>query len=190
MSEYAYERTLMMEQRSEIFRRLGAAAANRKQSLLLEQEVDGRVIRFRIRKQSTSDFEDLDPGADSGGAQYPMVELNTHHINSSALQSPVAGSQRDDNNNAHNAVNTPAHNGAAAAGAGASVRQPDETNVRRMQTALSLNEAILRRSKAAKLVILNLPGAPKLSTPEAENNCKYICSCCRRLVAAAAEISE
>merc|ERR1719462_448091 len=38
---------------------------------------------------------------------------------------------------------------------------PENANVRRMHTAVKLNEAIVSRSHDAKLVILNLPGPPK-----------------------------
>ena len=44
-------------------------------------------------------------------------------------------------------------------------------NVRRMHTALRLNEAILEKSKSASLVILNLPGPPKGSDHPREANC-------------------
>lgn len=153
ISSYAYERTLMMEQRSEIIKRLNV---NRKQSLLLEQEVDGRVMRFRIRKPSTCDFEDTIPlqchslVADSQQPQSPISE----HF-------PILDEQ-------HERVKTSKEQEQTS-----NVNRPDETNVRRMHTALTLNEAILNRSKSAKLVIINLPGAPKSSSPEAENNCKY-----------------
>lgn len=42
----------------------------------------------------------------------------------------------------------------------------DEANVRRMHTAVKLNEAITSKSKQAKLVVLNLPGLPKASECE------------------------
>lgn len=155
MSDYAYERTLIMEQRTEIMKRLNV---NRKQSLLLEQEVDGRVIRFRIRKPSTSDFEDTIPFLSAPGEQYPMVDL----AGESQIPRPSSTS-----------AGPSLAESTSAANLQMSAVRPDEANVRRMQTALALNEAILKRSKAAKLVIINLPGAPKASTSEAESNCKY-----------------
>lgn len=146
----------MMEQRSEIFRRLNT---NRKQSILLEQEVDGRLISFRIRKPSIYDFEETTPSQD----QIPMLEMGSGAV-SIGEQAPSSGEQ----------IQSP---GGGSGHLLANVR-PDEANVRRMHTALSLNELILRRSKAAKLVIVNLPGAPKESTPEAENNCKCALQLC------------
>lgn len=47
----------------------------------------------------------------------------------------------------------------------------DSSNVRRMHTAVRLNEAIVERSHAAKLVILNLPGPPKHQA--GEQNCTF-----------------
>ncbi len=46
----------------------------------------------------------------------------------------------------------------------------DTGNVRRMHTAVRLNEAIVEKSHLAQLVILNLPGPPKHEA--GEQNCK------------------
>lgn len=48
----------------------------------------------------------------------------------------------------------------------------DEANVRRMHTAVKLNEVIVNKSHDAQLVILNLPGPPKDTSLERECNCK------------------
>lgn len=48
----------------------------------------------------------------------------------------------------------------------------DEGNVRRMHTAVKLNEVIVNKSHDAQLVILNLPGPPKDTRLERESNCK------------------
>lgn len=181
ISDYAYERTLMMEQRSEIIKRLNI---QRKQSILLEQEVDGRLIRFRIRKPSIYELDGesatvgplgaggvqlvgtpASPPASSTGSadHFPMVELQSPHTKAKEHLASLNESQPADSEERQqqhlNLANL----------------RPDETNVRRMHTALSLNEAIVRRSKQAKLVIINLPGAPQDDTPEAENNCKLRC---------------
>lgn len=50
----------------------------------------------------------------------------------------------------------------------------DEGNVRRMHTAVKLNEVVVNRSHDAQLVILNLPGPPKDTKLERESNCKLI----------------
>lgn len=47
---------------------------------------------------------------------------------------------------------------------------PDEGNVRRMHTSIKLNEVIVKKSKNAQLVILNLPGPPRDTKLERESN--------------------
>lgn len=48
----------------------------------------------------------------------------------------------------------------------------NEANVRRMHTAVKLNEVIVNKSHDSQLVILNLPGPPKITRPDRECNCK------------------
>lgn len=50
----------------------------------------------------------------------------------------------------------------------------DEGTVRRMHTAVKLNEVIVSRSHDAQLVILNLPGPPRDTNIDRESNCKHI----------------
>ena len=50
----------------------------------------------------------------------------------------------------------------------------ESSNVRRMHTAVRLNEAIVNKSHEAKLVILNLPSPPKHIGQDRDSNCKYI----------------
>ena len=54
----------------------------------------------------------------------------------------------------------------------------ESSNVRRMHTAVRLNEAIVNKSHEAKLVILNLPSPPKHIGQDRDSNCEY--SFCRR----------
>ncbi len=46
----------------------------------------------------------------------------------------------------------------------------DTTNVRRMHTAVKLNEVIVNKSHAAKLVVLNLPGLPRVPSADYEHH--------------------
>lgn len=53
----------------------------------------------------------------------------------------------------------------------------DEGNVRRMHTAVKLNEVVVNKSHEAQLVILNLPGPPKDTSMEREANCILFPKC-------------
>lgn len=50
----------------------------------------------------------------------------------------------------------------------------DQSNVRRMHTAVKLNEVIVNRSHDARLVLLNMPGPPR--NAEGDENCIF-CKC-------------
>ena len=45
----------------------------------------------------------------------------------------------------------------------------DQSNVRRMHTAVKLNEVIVNRSHDARLVLLNMPGPPR--NTDGDENC-------------------
>lgn len=49
--------------------------------------------------------------------------------------------------------------------------------MRRMHTAVKLNEVIVSRSRDAQLVIFNLPGPPKDTKIERESNCILFHTC-------------
>ncbi|ELW50351.1 Solute carrier family 12 member 4 [Tupaia chinensis] len=51
--------------------------------------------------------------------------------------------------------------------------KPDQSNVRRMHTAVKLNEVIVTRSHDARLVLLNMPGPPKNSEGD-ENYMEFL----------------
>ncbi|GAB6021396.1 hypothetical protein CHUAL_004003 [Chamberlinius hualienensis] len=51
--------------------------------------------------------------------------------------------------------------------------KPDEANVRRMHTAVKLNEVIVTKSHDAQLVIINLPGPPRVTRGE-ENYMEFL----------------
>lgn len=53
------------------------------------------------------------------------------------------------------------------------LQEPDADNVRRMHTAVKLNEVIVQRSRDAQLVVLNLPTPPKQAR-QGGSNCKLL----------------
>uniref|UniRef100_A0A669EDU8 Solute carrier family 12 member 5b n=1 Tax=Oreochromis niloticus TaxID=8128 RepID=A0A669EDU8_ORENI len=116
ISAYTYEKTLIMEQRSQIL----------KQMHLTKNEMEREV------NQEPSYYLPTSPAAPAGGA--------------------VA---RPDNKGAEKE------------------KSLLTTDVRRMHTAMRLNEVITKKSKEAKLVLLNMPGPPKNRVGE-ENYMEFL----------------
>uniref|UniRef100_A0A674NPB2 Solute carrier family 12 member 5a n=1 Tax=Takifugu rubripes TaxID=31033 RepID=A0A674NPB2_TAKRU len=115
ISAYTYEKTLVMEQRSQMLKQINLTKTER------EREV------------STP----LTPGE---GAQSPGEQVQ------------MTWTEKCD---------------------GEPAKPPGASNVRRMHTALRLNEVILKKSSEAKLVLLNMPGPPKNRTGD-ENYMEFL----------------
>lgn len=56
------------------------------------------------------------------------------------------------------------------------VRRSNQTNVRRMHTAVKLNEVVLKKSRKSQLVLLNMPGPPK--NKKGDDNCIHFLLIC------------
>uniref|UniRef100_A0A8C6PA15 Solute carrier family 12 member 5a n=1 Tax=Nothobranchius furzeri TaxID=105023 RepID=A0A8C6PA15_NOTFU len=126
ISAYTYEKTLVMEQRSQMLKQIN----------LTKNE--------REREVSTP----LTPGeeAQSPGEQIQRTwteKYLNHLVLLSKMSTAVLSSLRN------------------------------QSNVRRMHTALRLNEVILKKSSEAKLVLLNMPGAPRNRTGD-ENYMEFL----------------
>lgn len=67
---------------------------------------------------------------------------------------------------------TPAPTKSKKLGKKKNLQEADVENVRRMHTAVKLNEVIVQRSHDAKLVVLNLPSPPKQTRLGGGSNCK------------------
>uniref|UniRef100_A0A8C9VJ81 Solute carrier family 12 member 5b n=1 Tax=Scleropages formosus TaxID=113540 RepID=A0A8C9VJ81_SCLFO len=131
ISAYTYEKTLMMEQRSQILKQMHLTKTER------EREVTS-------------------PVSPAGGAETPREKAHmtwTDKCDGVKDKPPgtiTPGSIKDMFN-----------------------MKPNQSNVRRMHTALKLNEVIVKKSKEAKLVLLNMPGPPRNRTGE-ENYMEFL----------------
>lgn len=179
ISAYTYERTLMMEQRNQMLREL---RLNKKdnfkvmQSLVDINESSGED-RFPLVQAIVDHHHDTTRSnpkvrfADPSEAYEENCENNhleyyrenqgddkqkeyLHNSNNDSKEICVRGkklSQLEDektersSTDAHSEIKT----------------KPDESNVKKMHTAVKLNEVIVNKSVDAQLVIMNLPGPPK-----------------------------
>ncbi|XP_028134717.1 solute carrier family 12 member 6 isoform X2 [Diabrotica virgifera virgifera] len=162
ISAYTYERTLMMEQRNQMLREL---RLNKKESLGVvqsivdqhHQNVDTKIatkVRFQEPGSEKDNKNDLEP------TNEPKTETKEDCDNSK--EKDDSSEKEKECSNEHNHTNSIEEN--------KTPKTPDEGNVRRMHTAIRLNEVIVNRSHEAQLVILNLPGPPKDTKMERESN--------------------
>ncbi|XP_039276024.1 solute carrier family 12 member 4 [Nilaparvata lugens] len=175
ISAYTYERTLMMEQRNKMVREL---RLNKKESL-------GMVDFNEIPSE-----ENMPLTVDSATNTEEVQAIVDHHHDIKATKNQEQKSrtirfqepsEKDEDKQEQNQTDgssekspTPSNKSPAAANNVSSgdnpAVTPDENNVRRMHTAVKLNEVISKRSYEAQLVILNLPGPPRDTKAERESN--------------------
>uniref|UniRef100_A0A7N9ALZ7 Solute carrier family 12 member 6 n=1 Tax=Mastacembelus armatus TaxID=205130 RepID=A0A7N9ALZ7_9TELE len=133
ISAYTYERTLMMEQRSQMLRQMRLSKSDREKEAQL---VKDRNSMLRLTSIGSDDDDDTD-----GGERDRII---TH----SGCSTPEGFRDM------------------------LSIR-PDHSNVRRMHTAVKLNEVIVNKSHDARLVLLNMPGPPRNSEGD-ENYMEFL----------------
>uniref|UniRef100_A0A1A8H7M7 Solute carrier family 12 (Potassium/chloride transporters), member 6 n=1 Tax=Nothobranchius korthausae TaxID=1143690 RepID=A0A1A8H7M7_9TELE len=158
ISAYTYERTLMMEQRSQMLRQMRLSKSDREKEAQL---VKDRNSMLRLTSIGSDDEDDMDGGererAASGSSsehqrrvQMTWTKEKTAHHRSTQSGCSTPEGFRDM----------------------LSIR-PDQSNVRRMHTAVKLNEVIVAKSHEARLVLLNMPGPPK-NTEGDENYMEFL----------------
>jgi len=161
VSAYTYERTLMMEQRNEMLHDMRVSKKN--QSKLSGQpgrrlSLNQNPCQSHLKVDSILDssrHHDLGVSAQKSPSKVQFSE----ELNGDVEDTGGSGAQ---NNHARDYKSVKSVDSIT----------PENSNVRRMHTAVKLNEAIVAKSHDAKLVILNLPGPPKVVG--ADKDCSYM----------------
>uniref|UniRef100_A0AAQ4S2X7 Solute carrier family 12 member 5a n=1 Tax=Gasterosteus aculeatus aculeatus TaxID=481459 RepID=A0AAQ4S2X7_GASAC len=146
VESYTYEKTLVMEQRSQMLKQIKMTRTER------EREV--QLIHDNTTPASpATPATPLTPaeGVQSPGAQVQMTW--TEKCDGEPAKPPGAATPEG----IKDLFNM----------------KPNQSNVRRMHTALRLNEVIIKKSSEAKLVLLNMPGPPKNRTGD-ENYMEFL----------------
>ncbi|XP_040082925.1 solute carrier family 12 member 6 isoform X1 [Oryx dammah] len=138
ISAYTYERTLMMEQRSQMLRHMRLSKTERDREAQL---VKDRNSMLRL----TSIGSDEDDDTETYQEKVHMTWTKDKYMASRGQKAKSMEGFQDLLN-----------------------MRPDQSNVRRMHTAVKLNEVIVNKSHEAKLVLLNMPGPPR--NPEGDEN--------------------
>uniref|UniRef100_A0A7N8YQV9 Solute carrier family 12 member 6 n=1 Tax=Mastacembelus armatus TaxID=205130 RepID=A0A7N8YQV9_9TELE len=137
ISAYTYERTLMMEQRSQMLRQMRLSKSDR--------EKEAQLVKDRnsmLRSASISDHHRRVQ------MTWTKEKTSQYRITHSGCSTPEGFRDM------------------------LSIR-PDHSNVRRMHTAVKLNEVIVNKSHDARLVLLNMPGPPRNSEGD-ENYMEFL----------------
>uniref|UniRef100_A0A8C6ZBF0 SLC12A transporter C-terminal domain-containing protein n=1 Tax=Nothoprocta perdicaria TaxID=30464 RepID=A0A8C6ZBF0_NOTPE len=132
ISAYTYEKTLVMEQRSQILKQMHLTKNEREREVQLIH--DKNATTFSSSSQSPGDEVETAPEKVhlTWTKEKTVAEKNKS-------KSPVSPEGIKDFFN----------------------MKPNQSNVRRMHTAVKLNEVIVKKSQDAKLVLLNMPGPPR-----------------------------
>ncbi|XP_056384393.1 solute carrier family 12 member 6 isoform X1 [Hyla sarda] len=138
ISAYTYERTLMMEQRSQMLRQMRLSKTDREREAQLVKDRNS-ILRL------TSVGSDDDDETDAAPERVHMTWTKDKHLSVRGAQSKHMPSFQE-----------------------LLSMRPDQSNVRRMHTAVKLNEVIVNKSHDAKLVLLNMPGPPR--NPQGDEN--------------------
>ncbi|CAL8404327.1 unnamed protein product [Boreogadus saida] len=132
ISAYTYERTLMMEQRSQMLRQMRLSSAERDREAQL---VKDRHSLVRMGSLYSDEEEEV-------------LESPTEKVHMTWTKEKCEAERRNHTNAPENFRELIS-------------LKPDQSNVRRMHTAVKLNEVIVNRSHDARLVLLNMPGPPR-----------------------------
>ncbi|KAM9329393.1 solute carrier family 12 member 6-like [Gastrophryne carolinensis] len=143
ISAYTYERTLMMEQRSQMLRQMRLSKTDREREASL---VKDRNSMLRLTSVGSDDDDDTD----AVPSRVHMTWTKDKHLAVRTAQANAMPSFQD-----------------------LLSMRPDQSNVRRMHTAVKLNEVIVNKSHDAKLVLLNMPGPPR-NTQGDENYMEFL----------------
>ncbi|KAK7910457.1 hypothetical protein WMY93_015141 [Mugilogobius chulae] len=154
ISAYTYERTLMMEQRSQMLRQMRLSKSDREKEAQLVKDRNSMLRLTSIGSDDDDEPEgnERDRAASAGGSteHHRRVQMTWTKEKASHFRA------------AHSGCSTPEGFRDML-----SIR-PDQSNVRRMHTAVKLNEVIVNKSHEARLVLLNMPGPPR--NPEGDEN--------------------
>ncbi|KAL2091081.1 hypothetical protein ACEWY4_013344 [Coilia grayii] len=194
ITAYTYEKTLVMEQRSQILKQINLTKTEREREI--QSITDSSRGSIRRKNPSSGVTAQLSVSEEQpGGSKEEKPEEEEQLIHDKSTNPPTPATPLSPST--ESAV-TPGSEGqrtwtdpkcdgeAAKPVAGATPEgikdlfsmKPEwenlnQSNVRRMHTAVRLNNVIVKKSQEAKLVLLNMPGPPKNRTGD-ENYMEFL----------------
>ncbi|XP_060800074.1 solute carrier family 12 member 7-like isoform X2 [Neoarius graeffei] len=163
ISAFTYERTLVMEQRSQMLKQMQLSKTEREREIQSITDESRSSIKRKKHTKSPSPNTLQVPGMEtmereahmfpernskSHGGHQERHSPDSHHIHMTWTKDKFAAERhrnREGNAGVRDIFNM----------------KPNQSNVRRMHTAVRLNEVVVNKSQNAHLVLLNMPGPPK-----------------------------
>ncbi|XP_048403934.2 solute carrier family 12 member 7-like isoform X2 [Stegostoma tigrinum] len=168
ISAFTYERTLVMEQRSQMLKQMQLSKNEREREIQsITDESRGTTIR-RNSARAALEFQDRNPDVPNEEAQL-IHDRNAagHSSGTDRLAVPPEGVHMTWTKEKITAEKNKNKESLSPEGVRDIFNMKPEwgnlnqSNVRRMHTAVKLNEVVVNRSQDARLVLLNMPGPPK-----------------------------
>ncbi|XP_049453622.1 solute carrier family 12 member 7-like isoform X2 [Epinephelus fuscoguttatus] len=157
ISAFTYEKTLVMEQRSEMLKQMQLSRTEREREI---QSITD-VSRGSIKRKKCSGVLSLNTQCIPEDEAQLIHDRNTA---SHSMNDKAAGAAPD---RVHmtwtkdKLVNERNRHRESIGVKDIFNMKPNQSNVRRMHTAVRLNEVVLKNSRESQLVLLNMPGPPK-----------------------------
>ncbi|XP_041103924.1 solute carrier family 12 member 7-like isoform X2 [Polyodon spathula] len=163
ISAFTYEKTLVMEQRSQMLKQMQLSRTEREREIQSITDWSRSSIRRKNHSIQPSD------GQDETVIQLADKEAQLIHDRNTASHAAISEKVDAVPDRVHMTWTKEkyiAERNRNREPAGMGVKdlfnmKPNQSNVRRMHTAVKLNEVVVNKSQDAHLVLLNMPGPPK-----------------------------
>ncbi|XP_030607722.1 solute carrier family 12 member 7-like isoform X2 [Archocentrus centrarchus] len=160
ISAFTYEKTLVMEQRSQMLKQMQLSRTEREREI---QSITD-VSRGSIKRKNCSGDDAPHPHSRCIPEDKAQLIHDRNTASHSAANDKAAGSTAD---RVHmtwtkdKLLNERNKHKETMAVKDMFNMKPSQSNVRRMHTAVKLNEVVVKKSRDSQLVLLNMPGPPK-----------------------------
>uniref|UniRef100_A0A8C4I276 Solute carrier family 12 member 5a n=1 Tax=Dicentrarchus labrax TaxID=13489 RepID=A0A8C4I276_DICLA len=188
ISAYTYEKTLVMEQRSQMLKQIKMTKNEREREIQSITDSSRGSIRRKNPAAVTTQLSVTEDPPAASKEEKPEEEVQLIHDNTTPTSPTTPATPLTPAEGAKSPGEqvqmtwTEKCDGEPAKPPGAATPEgikdifnmkPNQSNVRRMHTALRLNEVIIKKSSEAKLVLLNMPGPPRNRTGD-ENYMEFL----------------
>jgi len=176
ISEYTYERTLLMEQRNEMLKEM-RVSDKRKGKMIVDDmiiqtdrnasDIDvENIVNLKKPLETVIDKSRADPDANTGSGSLGTSGNGKSPSKVTFSEEDLLQQDMSEQQGEKLEKDEPDATGPSLSVPTAQSKGRESSNVRRMHTAVKLNEVIVAKSHEAKLVILNLPSPPKTVGPD------------------------